>query len=52
MQLSHAGSFLTPLDNFDITRIDATAPDITVTNTKHTRNAKHTFILANQSHRI
>jgi len=52
MQLSNAGSFVTPLDNFDITRIDATAHNITITNTKHTRNAKCTVIFANQPHRI
>jgi len=52
MQLSHAGPFVTPLDNFDITRINTTAHNITIADTKHTRNAKYTVIFANQSHRI
>jgi hypothetical protein len=52
MQFSHAGPFVTPLDNFDITRINTTAHHITISYTKDTRNPKPTGVFADQPHCI
>jgi hypothetical protein len=52
LQLSHAGSFITPLDNFDITRINTPSHHITISNTKYARSSRHTGVFANQSDRL
>jgi hypothetical protein len=52
MQFSHASTFVTPHNNFEIAHINTTAHRIAISYTEDTRDPRYTGVFANQPHRI